>query len=260
MKFYVIFSILAVVTLQGGCMMQEKKDPYKQGELVTWKFNEELIIQTHLGQRRKHIKDEDKRIENTFYRPHLEHYVGQFPIDYQPIKHKILSTDEAKAIEPYKRDVTNWLEFDLMLNGSWVEPTDESIHSPRALDHEDQVKVRISYMGVNSKQNTKEFFENDLMKDLDKNSEHELYGMKCFNFLDSQGKRCLGQSSNINISGFDVLLLPNHRLPVRYQEFIYGGVSIEYILNEKNLNKIQQIDQAIWRMLDAWNVSPNQPN
>lgn len=70
----------------------------------------------------------------------------------------------------------------------------------------------------------------------------------------------MGNSSNPNISGFDVLLLPNHRLPVRYQEFIYGGVSIEYILNEKNLDKIHQIDQAIWRMLDIWNVVPNQLN
>lgn len=256
MKFYVIFSILAVVTLQGGCMMQEKTDPYKQGELVTWKINDELIIKGHLGKRRKHIVGE---FDTEFYHPNIQQFMGQFPIDYLPKKFDPISKGETVTLQ--QNNTGNPFEFYLMLNGSWVEPTDESIYSPRALDHEDQVKIQVKRVyNLDLEQNTREFFENDLMKDLDKNSEHELYGMKCFNFLDSQGKRCLGQSSNINISGFDVLLLPNHRLPVRYQEFIYGGVSIEYILNEKNLNKIQQIDQAIWRMLDAWNVSPNQPN
>lgn len=182
MKFYTIFLVIFMSITQTACFKKEKKDLYKQGELVTWKFNEELIIKTELGQRRRHIKDEVKIIENTFYRPHLEHYVGQFPIDYQPKKYPTLSQQEAQQIEPYKRDVSNWLEFDLMLNGSWVEPTDTSIHSPRALDHEDQVKVRVNYLSANLK-NTKQNFEENQMQHLDKNSEHELYGMKCFNFF-----------------------------------------------------------------------------
>lgn len=259
MKIYTILFLVIITVLQGGCMKKEKKDPYKQGDLVTWKFNEELIIKTELGQRRIHIKDKDQRIENTFYRPHLEHYVGQFPIDYQPKKYATLSKQEAQQIEPYKRDVDNWLEFDLMLNGSWVEPTDISIHSPKALDHEDQVKVRVNVAHKEDLiSNTKDFFDYRFENYLDKNSKQEYYNMSCFNLLSGHGKECFGISSNQNISGYKVLIFDNSNISVDYHnEPYYGGVSIRYVVNPKNFDKIPNIDQAIWRMLNAWNVSPN---
>lgn len=256
MKFYVIFSILAVVTLQGGCMMQEKKDPYKQGELVTWKINDELIIKGHLGKRRKHIVGE---FDAEFYHPNTQQFMGQFPIDYLPKKFDPISKGEAVTLQ--QNNTGNPFEFYLMLNGSWVEPTDESIYSPRALDHEDQVKIQVKRVyNLDLEQNTREFFENDLMKDLDKNSEHELYGMKCFILSHGRGKRCFSKSSNPYISGFRLSHLNGYYLIVSYNEFIYGGISITYIAHPNNLSKVNEIDQAIWRMLDTWNVSPNQLN
>ena len=256
MRKYLICCLIPLLILQGGCIKNQKKDPYTKGELVTWKYSDELIVKTELGQRGKHIKDEYWRIEAQFYRPHLEHYVGQFPIDHQPKKYATLSKQEAQQMEYYKRDVSDWLEFDLMLNGSWVEPTDESIYSSKALDHEDQVKVRINYLSSETKRNTEESFNQDLLKYLDKNSEHELYGMKCFNLIDTNGKRCFKKSDNPKISGYNVLIFPNHNISVEYYEFIYGGVNVQYVLSQKNINQISQIDQNIWRILDVWNVVP----
>lgn len=98
------------------------------------------------------------------------------------------------------------------------------------------------------------------MKNLDKNSEHELYGMKCFILSHGRGKRCFSKSSNPYISGFRLSHLNGDYIIVSYNEFIYGGISITYIAHPNNLSKVNEIDQAIWRMLDTWNVSPNQLN
>ncbi len=257
MKFYTIFLAMFMAMTQTACFKKEKKDPYKQGELVTWKFNEELIIKTELGQRRKHIPLDPPRAEKEFYRPHLEHYVGQFPIDYQPKKYPTLSKQEAKQIEPYKRDVTNWLEFDLMLNGSWIEPTDESINAPKALDHEDQVKVKVNYLSANSKHNTKEYFEKRMNGELDLKSNHKIGILSCFNSLKDNDWYCFSNSSNSKVSGLIVSDYINDTIIINYGEFSYGGISINCVLHKKHINQVGKIDQAIWRMLDAWNVSPN---
>lgn len=40
-------------------------------------------------------------------------------------------------------------------------------------------------------------------------------------------------------------------------EKIYGGITVVWIAHKKNLKRAQEIDAAIWRLLAAWNVSPN---
>ena len=40
------------------------------------------------------------------------------------------------------------------------------------------------------------------------------------------------------------------------RESIYGGITVTWITDRKNLTQTQKIDAAIWRLLDAWNIAP----
>lgn len=257
MKFYTILLLIFMIITQTACFKKQKKDPYNQGELVTWKINDKLIIKGRIGQRRKHIVGE---FDAEFYHPNTEQFMGQFAIDYLPKKFDPISKSEATALQ--QNNTGDPFEFYLMLNGSWVEPTDESINAPKALDHEDQVKIQVKRVyDLQLKHNTKEFFENELMKDVDVSSAHELYGMKCYFYLKTQDesesrKRCFANSHNPIISGYSVMTFSNE-VVVDYQELAYGGIQIRYIISSKNLDKVPQIDQAIWRLISIWNTAPN---
>ena len=51
-------SLLLVVNFslfQISCSQQKKQDPYKEGDIVTWKINDHLILKTEVGQRREHF-------------------------------------------------------------------------------------------------------------------------------------------------------------------------------------------------------------
>lgn len=256
MKRHATLLLILCAIMQVGCTKAEKKETFKQGDLQTWKVSDGLIFKGYLGERRKHIPDE---FDAQFYFPNSEKFIGQFPIDYTPEKFDKVSHEEAKQI--FNDNLSYPLEFYLMLNGSWVEPTDKSIYAPTALDHEDQVKIQIHYAGKESlKNNTKVSFEYQLSNSLDKNSKqtYEFSGMNCFNFS-NYTKSCFGKSNNIHISGYNALIdNDGNKIWVEYNnEFYYGGINIKYIADKKNLNQLPQIDQAIWRLLDTWNIVPN---
>lgn len=255
MKRHTTLLLILCAIMQVGCTKAEKKETFKQGDLQTWKVSDGLIFKGYLGERRKHIPDE---FDAQFYFPNSEKFIGQFPIDYTPKPFDKVSHEEAK--QGFNDNLSGEpLEFYLMLNGSWVEPTDKSIHAPTALDHEDQVKIQIHYAGKESlKNNTKVSFEYQLRNYLDKNSKHKLYGLDCFELIDKYGKRCFGKSSNSNVSGYEVLVPYHKHISVDYyNESYYGGINITYIVNQKNFNQIPKIDQAIWRLLDTWNIVLN---
>ncbi|ATZ68343.1 hypothetical protein BSR56_13925 [Acinetobacter haemolyticus] len=249
--------LLSIILLFQGACMQKKEPPYipQEGEVVTWKQNNHLIVKAKLGERRKHIVNEHcPKCERDFYKPEREHYLGQFPIDYKPEKFSEISMVEAENLPlPYS---DGQLEFNLMLNGSTVQATD-SFHGSDSLDHPDQVKVRMRnprFLGKNSKQ----IFETDLTLSLDRDLKTTQYGLDCYPDKERESVGCFSESKNKKVSGFRFFYSPDHskRIYVYSTERIYGGIEIQWITDIKNINQAKNIDVAIWHLLDAWNVSP----
>ncbi|MBC7750218.1 MAG: hypothetical protein H7Z73_00655 [Candidatus Saccharibacteria bacterium] len=143
-----------------------------------------------------------------------------------------------------------------------AQATDASPHGPKGLDSQDQVKVFVNGI-THPKIDTQQFFESELMKELDSNSKITQHGLECYKFKDDHdGGRCFGKSKNKLISGFYFYISPDRdsRILVRNNEFIYGGVKIEWFTDQKNIDQAKDIDAAIWRLLTAWNVSPIKNN
>ena len=234
-------------------MQQDKKqDPYKEGDIVTWKINDHLILKAEVGQRREHsLENHSKRGEAEFYRPQSERYIGQFPIDYQPTGFDKIS--EAEAIDmPISKTSGGGYEFNLMLNGSWVQASDNSVNSNDTLDHLDQVKVVI-----NSYQTSRTTKESYL---IDKKGKYEpeisdKYNLQC-DMRDDIGLGCFGDSTNSQVSGIVFSFRGNDQVKAISYEPIYGGIEVEWYFHRDNLQQWQAIDAAIWRLLDTWNISP----
>lgn len=251
--------LLGLSLLQSGCMQQDiKQDPYKEGDIVTWKINDHLILKAEVGERREHVVTRTPQGEAEFYRPQYERYLGQFSIDYQPIGFDKINEVEARDMPISK--ASRGYEFNLMLNGSWVQATDEIVESSYALDHPDQVKVVIKNADV--REDTQRFFDNQLVPELDTNSAETNKGVTCYGFEGEKGKydhqRCFGESLSPLVSGFEVYIPITKQAPIYVQsrELIYNGIKITWVANRKNLDQAQAIDSAIWRLLDTWNISP----
>ncbi|WP_201578266.1 MULTISPECIES: hypothetical protein [Psychrobacter] len=256
-----LFLVITLSLFQIGCMQQEKKqDPYKEGDIVTWLLWGEMIIKAEIGERRTHsLENHSKRGESEFYRPHAEHYLGQFPIDYQPKAFDTISKEETLAMPVTPIMPGQALEFNLMLNGSWVQASDRSVVSDETLDHPDQVKVIVNNYSLGG--NTKQSFDNYSMLELDADSTETNNGVTCYRFKGEKGeynhKKCFGQSENSLISGYEIYIPITKQVPmfVEYRESIYNGVKVNWYADRKNLAQAQAIDAAIWRLLDTWSIS-----
>ena len=255
-------SLLLVVSFslfQISCSQQKKQDPYKEGDIVTWKINDHLILKAKVGERREHsLENHSKRGEAEFYRPQYERYIGQFPIDYQPIGFDKISESEARDM-PISKTSGGGYEFNLMLNGSWVQASDRTVVSDETLDDGDQVKVVVNPYRGSKQINSKQFFDLRLMQELNVNSAEVVDGITCYRFRDEPShQRCFGQSLNESVSGFDIYVAKNNerRLSAESIESIYGGIKVNWYTDQKNIARAQEIDAAIWRLLDAWNISP----
>jgi hypothetical protein len=190
--------------------------------------------------------------------------VGQFPIDRVPQKFAKLTEAEARQMQPVAIIPGQALEFNLMLNGSIVQATDRIIESERGLDHPDQVKVKVKSLGfTDMKINTKQFFYSELMKEVDRQSVQTQNGLTCYRVKEAyEHRRCFGQSTNHLISGFEIHIPANKNQTIYagYREINYGGIELNWIIDQKNIAQAQKVDEAIWRVLDTWNISPlNQP-
>jgi len=254
-------SSLAIITLslfQISCMQQGKKqDPYKEGDIVTWKINDHLILKAEVGERREHVVTRTPKGEAEFYRPQYERYIGQFPIDYQPTRFEKISESEARDM-PISKHSGRRYEFNLMLNGSWVQASDRSVYSNDTLDHPDQVKVVVNNYSLGG--NTKQSFEDYSMLELDADSAETNNGVTCYRFKgkhDNQ-RRCFGESTNPLVSGFSYYIptFKNYPVTVESREPIYSGIEINWYTDRKNLDQAQAIDTAIWDLIETWNISP----
>ncbi len=255
-----LFTLLLTILflLQSSCFFKKelKQDPYKEGEVVTWSYGEQFIIKSKVGERRKHLVDTIcPRCEREFYQPRFEHYLGQFPIDYQPEKFPTMTLEEANNTPRGNRRAGHpALEFNLMLNGSWVEATDRDVVSEDTLDHEDQVKIVVEFK--RSKRTTKEGYLKSLKEEKGVYNQKfsEKYGLECRD--EELGLSCFGKSANKNISGVIFSFWNNNKVKATYYEPMYGGIWVDWYINGKNLQHWQQVDAKVWQLLDSWNVSP----
>lgn len=125
--------LFMATAILAGCFYSEKAHIPREGEIVVWKQNSQLIVKAKLGPRREHILD---RFDYEFYRPAREHYLGQFPIDYVPEKFAPITQEQADSLP--MPDSNRQLQFDLKLSDLDFQATDGYLP-----DHDDQVRVRI---------------------------------------------------------------------------------------------------------------------
>lgn len=251
--------LFGVVMSQISCSKQPEPHIPQEGELVTWRFAPELVIRTRLGERREHVST--GQYDSHFYRPHAEQYIGQFPIDYQPERFDKISMEEFK--QPQLDGGNGRLEFNLMLNGSQFKATDANINGSNGLEHVDQVKVQIQRRGiVDTWTSTADEYKR--LKASNGNYEEAFssqYGLKCYMFFskesDPLGRECYGYSTNPKAPGVSIRFMSDPWVFAETLEpTMYGGLIVRWRIDRRNLEQWQQIDAAIWRLLDAWNVSP----
>ena len=250
-------SLLLVVNFslfQISCSQQKKQDPYKEGDIVTWKINDHLILKTEVGQRREHFVTHNERVERDLYRPQYERYIGQFPIDYQPTGFDKINEAEARDM-PISKTSGGGYEFNLMLNGSWVQASDRVVESNDTLDHPDQVKVVI-----NSYQTSRTTKEGHLrgVSEVEGKYEQEMsdkYNLQC-RTRDDIGLGCFGDSTNSQVSGIVFSFRGDDQVKAISYEPIYGGIEVEWYFHRNNLQHWQEIDTAIWDLIETWNISP----
>ena len=257
--------LFGVVMSQISCSKQPEPHIPQEGELVTWRFAPELVIRTRLGERREHVST--GQYDSHFYRPSVERYIGQFPIDYQPERFDKISMEQVKQMQLGGDD--GYLEFNLMLNGSQFKATDTNINGSDGLDHVDQVKVQIKRRGiVDTWTSTADEYPRLRTRDADGYDEafSRQYGLDCylfkFNGSDILNRVCYGHSINPKITGMRILFRgrSDEWLDVESLEPIYGGLIVRWRFDRRNLAQWQQIDAAVWRLLDAWNVAPETTN
>jgi hypothetical protein len=256
--------ILALSLLGSGCRSEEASLP-KEGDIVTWRQNSELVIKAKLGQRRDHIQ------KSHIFTPKLERYVGQFPVDHVPEKFSSISREELVRL-PYP-DAAHQLEFSLMLNGKTARATNLGATIDKGLDDPNQVKVKLVNIDPKISEqrngypflNTREKVDYRLKsKNLVANTKFSEHGLECYRFsvtLDSPYKPrlCFGESEHPFVSGFRVYVSEgNKHIRVNSDELIYGGMQVLWHTHKQNLPQVREIDAAIWRFLDSWNVAPNQ--
>jgi len=257
----VVCFLLGAAISQSSCSKQPAKHIPQEGELVTWYTTPELVIRTRLGGRREHIVGKH---DAEFYRPHLESYLGQFPIDYQPERLEKISVAESNKWSADPMSIKGTLEFNLMLNGSQFTATDANINGSNGLDHVDQVKVEIQRRGIgdtwtSTADDYKQLKARNGLGEYDEDFSSR-YLLDCYIYPNKaagkKGRVCYGQSLNPKISALEFQFMSDSWIFIRAYEPIYGGLKVKVRFDHSNLAQWQQIDAAVWRLLDAWNVAP----
>lgn len=240
----------------GGCKPQEEVHIPREGDIVTWKQNDQLIVKAKLGPRREHIRyDGCEKCKREFYHPDREHYLGQFPIDYIPKKYLKITTEEAESLSlPY----SNYqLEFDLILNNSAVQATDKFIDGDDGLDHKDQVKIMILNETFNNR--TSDIYSLAQISDSSVREAKEWslkYGLDCWLFQKTNSLRCYGNSNYNKSLGVFFKHMGGNWIFAESWEPMYGGIYVKWRIDKRNLHHWREVDAKIWQLIDNWNVSP----
>ncbi len=244
----------------------------EEGDIVIWKHSPELIIKAKLGQRRAHVIT-NPRHDDYFYEPEYERFIGQFSIDYQPKPFPNFTEQERIAYEteksikklpPYRS--SHPIQFYLMLNGVNAKATDRSIVSEQALDDINQVRVELRSQGVladinhTTKYRHERFVKTNVNKTwhIDQQSSNE-YDMKCYKKNDGGPLNqfwCFGESTYLEGAGASFSIIGNNWVLASSFEPIYGGIEVLYRLDKSKLKHWKEVDAAIWRLLESWNISP----
>ena len=244
--------ILSLIALS-GCTIE----PPKEGDLVTWEVTPQFIVQTELGPRRDLVQyDKDTPL----YRPEMERYVGIFPIDYIPQKHRKLNKSELQKINKKYADE---IEFDLALNGANFKPNDWSIHGEAGMVSNDQVRILITN---NSNKQRQVKTLDEVKKGVYNPAISSKYNLDCYAFLKSIKIKneihkytvyeCFGNSQDrkqerINFNFFaddDVRIMAEYNLNDL-------GINVQWKTDEANLKDWEKINTSIMNLINSWNVS-----
>ncbi|WP_435277333.1 hypothetical protein ACMAZF_20540 (plasmid) [Psychrobium sp. nBUS_13] len=263
--------ILTALTCLTSCTDEPWQPIPKEGDVVMWKHRPELIIKAKLGQRREHVITHPQT-DHRFYEPEFETFIGQFPIDYDPQPYATLTEQEYLDFEAelsqkiLARKSIHHIEFYLMLNGAQAKATDRSIFDRQALDDINQVKVELHGRSilVDHSRTTKDmhdtFVQTKVNKTWRRNEKLSIeYGLQCFTEINGHPLNrtgCFGESGYEKASGVDFSLMSDDWIYARSYEPIYGGITINYRIDKRRLKQWRQVDAAIWRLLERWNVSP----
>jgi hypothetical protein len=268
-----LMPILLFIASLSGCR-QPPPIP-KEGDVVIWnqrwQKDSDLIIKAKLGQRREHVIV-DARFDHLDYEPEYEKFIGQFPIDYDPKPFPKFTEEERIAHEIAKRDKKlpptrslHPIQFNLMLNGVKAKATDRSMVS--SLDNINQVRIQIGGRGVGNDLLTTEAIHERFLKSKFKKSWHydkqssDDYKMKCYGKNSGEPKSqlwCFGESSYKKTTGVSFTIFSDNSVHAHSYENIYGGIKVEYLLDRSQLKHWQEVDAAIWSLLERWNVVANQ--
>ncbi len=278
--------ILILILGLSSCSKTDTYTPPKEGDIVTWKWTPQLVFKARLGQRRIHIPDTHcTRCEREFHKPQYDRFLGQFPIDYVPERFEKLTATEIENLPP-TRSNTGAIEFSLMLNGTKCVGaesarelnekldngtlngdscvlTDRSFLSDQTLDDINQVKVHIQSQGIQDDVNftTKDGQERFLKSGKGRYDKQlsEKYGLSCYYQmgLSLEYFSCFGHSSYSHVSGINISSnFANNFIDGYSYEPIYGGIHLRWRIHRENLKHWQEVDAAIWRLLESWNVAP----
>ncbi len=140
--------------------------------------------------------------------------------------------------------------------------------------HKDRVNVYVIYPLANEGEpgapgqhtpNLMESYTAQPQPRIDPERYEEIHGLRCFVKLTrSNYQHCLGQRR----SGPDEWLLldalPEAKLSedplmrTRYYSSQFGGLNVEWRASMKHFSHWKEIDQQIWKYLEAWNIAPQQ--
>ena len=255
--FKKIIIICIVVHILIACSKNSKDHIPQKGEIVTWNITQgsELIIHTQLEERFIYSDEFKKSI---YYKPEYENYLGQFPIDFEPPLAKKITKEQALNTSVRKGSLT----FNLMLNGSNSQAKGYSNFWTSDLDHPDQVRVELKNRGLNFdflETTTTIFQQYGTNTSLYDEQISKTYGLECYKDSGLKNTICFGKSDNKKISGI-IFKLYDNKVIASSTEPMYGAINLNWQLDLKNLKYWKEIDRNIWRLLDAWNIAPDELN
>lgn len=229
----------------------EFKDNSMQGDMVVWQISPNLIIKTFAG---------EKNYSNQLL-PLKSPFLGQFPINYQPKKQKLIEADQIENVANFQHP----MQFNLLLNGAKNVP----INGFHDKNFKNQVKVEVQNrtaldpIAVKYKRTPRQWIAYLKSTGYSKNEKlSKAYDLECYTREDLPvhllpSDQCIGFSNNVEHSEF-ILKIYRHveddQIMVEIETLLYPNTKINWRVPVGSLKDWKKIDKNIWRLLAAWNV------
>ena len=232
-----------------GCSTQ---NPSSDG-VVTLKLSTSYILKTNISPNRKLIQiNEDS----------MDSYLGVFNLNELPKKQEILESRAVSSIAK-KSDIS----FDITLNNSVFQPNDYPIYRFDVLTHPDQVRVIISEDVIDLTQG--KTIDGIKLGKYEEAMSNE-FGISCYSLVDEKHSTpektyenyfCLLESQNKNEPDLIFQVLgPNKSNLLANYNIKDLDINIRWKTGVENKNKLNEIQDYISKLIDIWNVDPNQKN